>query len=62
MAERDTFLDEDEASKNLDNFSTLLLHDMKEHDGELDLMSQFESLAQGLNELHEMPVFTHKKE
>lgn len=61
MAERDTFLDEDEINKDLDNFSTLLLHDMKEHDGELDLMSQFEKLSEGLNELHEMPAFGNKK-
>lgn len=61
MAERDTFLDEDEISKNIDDFSALLLHDMKQHDETLKLLDQFEVLSQGLNELHEMPVFSHKK-
>lgn len=61
MAEKETFLDEDEITKNLDDFSTLLLQDIKKHDGELDLMSQFEALSEGLNELHELPTFGNKK-
>jgi len=60
MAERDTFLDEDEMSKCMDDFSSLLLHDMKEYN-DPNLLSQFEELSQGLNKLHEMPVFLHKK-
>lgn len=61
MAEKETFLDEDEQSKQLDDFSALLLQDIKKHDGELDLMSQFETLSEGLNQLHELPTFSHKK-
>lgn len=62
MAERETFLDEDEYTRNLDDFTLLLRQDMQKHDGDLDLMSQFEALADGLNDLHEKPAFTNKKE
>lgn len=44
MAERDTFLDEDEVSQNIDDFSARYLHDMKQHDDSLNLLDQFEIL------------------
>lgn len=62
MAERETFLDEDEYTRNLDDFTLLLRQDMQKHDGTFDLMCQFEELSTGLNQLHEKPAFSNKKE
>lgn len=61
MPLKERLIDEDETTKELDDFSALLIDDMKKSGLDASLLEQMEGLSKGVNELHEMPTFSHKK-
>lgn len=62
MPLRERLLDEDETTKDLDDFSALILEDLKKS-GLCDeaMMAQMVDITKGVNELHEEPTFRNKK-
>ena len=60
MPLRERLLDEDETTKDLDDFSALLIDDLKKSGLDEGLLSQMAELTKGVNELHEEPTFRDK--
>ena len=62
MALRERLLDEDETAKELDDFSALILEDLKKS-GLYDeaMLAQVADITKGVNELHEEAVIRNKK-
>lgn len=62
MPLRERLLDEDEATKELDDFSALILDDLKKSGMDDALLSQMVDITKGVNDLHEEPTFRNKKD
>lgn len=62
MPLRERLLDEDEATKELDDFSALILDDLKKSGMDEALLSQMVDITKGVNDLHEEPTFRNKKD
>lgn len=61
MPLRERLLDEDESTKELDDFSALIIDDLKKSGLDESLLAQMEDLTKGVNELHEEPTFCNRQ-
>lgn len=62
MPLRERLLDEDETTKELDDFSALILDDLKKSGIDDTILSQMVDITKGVNDLHEEPTFRNKKD
>lgn len=62
MPLRERLLDEDETTKDLDDFSALILDDLKKSGLDENLLAQMVDITKGVNDLHEEPTFRNKKD
>lgn len=62
MPLRERLLDEDETTKELYDFSALILDDLKKSGIDDTILSQMVDITKGVNDLHEEPTFRNKKD
>lgn len=62
MPLRERLLDEDETTKDLDDFSALIIDDLKKSGLDDDLLAQMVNITKDVNDLHEKPTFRNKKD
>lgn len=62
MPLRERLLDEDETTRDLDDFSALILDDLKKSGLDEQILTQMVDITKGVNDLHEEPTFRNKKD